>query len=50
VAYNPPKCCHTCDHFGPDGKCYRFHRKPPPGFADEVERCDEWVIELPVPF
>jgi len=43
----PPKCCHTCEHYGTDGLCVEFFQEPPAEFAAEVDVCDKWESELP---
>lgn len=46
-AAGPPKCCHTCDHFGGRGECMVFDMTPPAEFAATVDQCDKWEEELP---
>jgi hypothetical protein len=43
----PPKCCHTCEHYGVDGLCVEFFMKPPAEFANAVELCPSWEAECP---
>jgi hypothetical protein len=43
----PPKCCHTCEHYGVDGLCVVFFMKPPADFAATVGECTDWEMELP---
>ena len=43
----PPKCCHTCEHFGVDGLCVEFFMTPPEDFASTVDGCDKWEREVP---
>jgi hypothetical protein len=43
----PPKCCHTCEHYGVDGLCVEFFMTPPEEFAATVDGCDKWELELP---
>jgi hypothetical protein len=43
----PPKCCHTCEHYGVDGLCVEFFMTPPEDFAATVDGCDKWELELP---
>jgi hypothetical protein len=49
----PPKCCHTCDHYGqakyndPPGHCREFNMEPPEEFAATVDACASWTQELP---
>ena len=43
----PPKCCHTCEHYGVDGLCVEFFMKPPADFADAVDLCPSWELECP---
>ena len=44
----PPKCCHTCEHYGADGLCVEFFMTPPPEFAGQVDACDKWEAECPI--
>ena len=43
----PPRCCHTCDHFGGDGRCLLFGMIPPAEFVNSAGQCDRWEQELP---
>ena len=43
----PPKCCHTCDHFDQSGHCLAFDMTPPEDFASTVDACERWLMELP---
>jgi hypothetical protein len=43
----PPKCCHTCEHYGVDGLCVEFFMRPPDDFAATPDACDQWIVELP---
>jgi hypothetical protein len=43
----PPRCCHTCDHFSADGKCFVFGIHPPMEFVNSQGQCDKWDQELP---
>lgn len=43
----PPKCCHTCEHYGVDGLCVVFFMTPPADFAATVGECADWELELP---
>ena len=43
----PPKCCHTCEHYGNDGLCVAFFMEPPEDFAATVNLCPEWEVECP---
>jgi hypothetical protein len=47
VKAGPPKCCHTCEHYGNDGLCTEFFMEPPAEFAAEVDACPKWEWELP---
>jgi hypothetical protein len=47
LAAGPPKCCHTCDFYGLDGKCVEFGIEPPIEFTAQSDQCDRWVQELP---
>lgn len=43
----PPRVCHTCDHYRPDGVCAEFNEAPPPEFASEPGGCALWELEIP---
>jgi hypothetical protein len=43
----PPKCCHTCEHYGVDGLCVEFFMTPPEDFAATMDGCDKWERECP---
>lgn len=43
----PPKCCHTCEHYGVDGLCVKFFMTPPEEFAASMDGCDKWERECP---
>lgn len=43
----PPRCCHTCEHYGVDGLCVEFFMKPPENFAATLDACDKWECEVP---
>ena len=43
----PPRVCHTCDHYSKEGKCMEFDSVPPLEFASEPGGCALWVWELP---
>ena len=47
LAAGPPRCCHTCEHYGVDGLCVEFFMKPPPEFAEAVGECPQWMQEVP---
>ena len=47
VKAGPPKCCHTCDEYSPDGKCFKFDMRPPDEFAATPDACDQWIDEIP---
>jgi len=42
-----PQCCHTCDHYNLSGHCLKFDMRPPDDFAAQLERCSDWMKELP---
>ena len=42
----PPKCCHTCEHYGVDGLCTEFFMRPPDDFAGTPDACDKWEREV----
>lgn len=43
----PPQCCHTCDHYGGDGRCFIFKMEPPIEFVNSAGNCDSWSWEVP---
>lgn len=43
----PPRCCHTCEHYGTDGLCVEFFMKPPKEFTDTVGECPKWERAIP---
>ncbi len=43
----PPKCCHTCEHYGVDGLCTEFFMTPPEDFASSIDACNKWEREIP---
>jgi len=43
----PPKCCHTCEHYGTDGLCTEFWMEPPAEFAATVDACPKWLEDCP---
>ncbi len=47
LAAGPPRCCHTCEHYGNDGLCTEFFMTPPAEFADTVGECPSWIQEVP---
>ncbi len=46
IKAGPPRCCHTCEHYGTDGLCIEFWMEPPPEFAASVGECDKWQQEV----
>jgi hypothetical protein len=46
VKSGPPKCCHTCEHYGTDGLCIEFWTQPPEDFAATPDGCDKWQQEV----
>jgi hypothetical protein len=46
IKAGPPRCCHTCEHYGTDGLCIEFWMQPPPEFAASVGECDKWQQEV----
>ena len=46
IKQGPPKCCHTCEHYGTDGLCIEFWMEPPEEFASTLNTCDKWVPEV----
>jgi hypothetical protein len=43
----PPRVCHTCDHYTEHGLCAEFNAEPPPEFANEPGGCALWIWEVP---
>ena len=43
----PPRVCHTCDHYTERGMCAEFNAEPPAEFASEPGGCALWVEEIP---
>lgn len=43
----PPKCCHTCEHYGVDGLCVFHFQEPPEAFAATAGECNDWKQETP---
>jgi hypothetical protein len=48
LAAGPPRCCHTCEHYGVDGLCVEFFMQPPAEFAATVGECNKWEAECPL--
>ena len=48
LAAGPPRCCHTCEHYGVDGLCVEFFMQPPAEFAATVGECAKWESECPI--
>ena len=44
---DPPRVCHTCDHYDKNGKCVEFDSVPPVEFANKPNECDLWIWEVP---
>ena len=42
-----PKCCHTCDNYDNDGKCWQHQTEPPAEFTIMVNACPDWTEEIP---
>jgi len=42
-----PQCCHTCDHYLPNGECRKYNSIPPEDFAMTVDACESWELEVP---
>jgi len=47
INVEPPRVCHTCDHYSKDGRCAEFDDEPPADFASEPGGCSLWEWELP---
>jgi len=43
----PPRVCHTCDHYSEQGVCEKFDSEPPADFASEPGGCALWSEEIP---
>lgn len=43
----PPKVCHTCDHYQQNGLCREFGETVPEAFAAAPDVCQLWEEELP---
>lgn len=43
----PPRCCHTCDFYEPDGHCRKHKQRPPDDFAATPDACPDWTREVP---
>ena len=43
----PPRVCHTCDHYSKEGRCAEFDDEPPADFASEPGGCSLWEWEVP---
>lgn len=43
----PPPCCHNCDHYSADGRCFAFSMEPPAEFVNSYGKCEKWEQELP---
>ncbi len=46
IKAGPPRCCHTCEHYGTDGLCIEFWMQPPEDFASTVNECTKWQQEV----
>ena len=44
---DPPKVCHMCDHYTPQGICAEFDAEPPQAFASEPGACSFWSEGVP---
>ena len=40
-------CCHTCLHYGDDGKCMKWQTEPPEEFAATPGQCDDYGLLIP---
>lgn len=43
----PPPCCHNCDHYSGEGRCFIFKIEPPIEFVNSYGKCDQWSQEIP---
>lgn len=43
----PPKCCHTCEHYSEDGLCTLFNMEPPEEFAATHGQCGDFSFDIP---
>ena len=46
-ALGPPKCCHTCEHYMQDGRCYIYDVEPPAEFIQTTDKCNRWLCGIP---
>ena len=47
AAAGPPRCCHTCDRYLPNGDCAIADSPPPVDFAAAVGVCPDWAALIP---
>lgn len=47
LAAEPPRVCHTCDHYTEQGVCAEYNDTPPMEFANEPGGCALWELEIP---
>lgn len=46
-----PRCCWTCQHFDEEAAhCAKYRMDVPKDFADQEERCADWIDRDGVPF
>lgn len=43
----PPRCCHTCIDYVPDGYCRHYQMNPPEEFTQQIDQCPDWEREVP---
>lgn len=47
IVNNPPKCCHSCGHYGEDGICQKYNMEPPQDFAATPDACQDHIPMVP---
>ena len=47
VSAGPPQCCHTCDHYSGEGRCFTFNMVPPAEFVNSFGQCEKYERMIP---
>jgi hypothetical protein len=47
IKKGPPRYCHTCDHYTPNGFCDIAGQEPPEEFARTPDACDDYFELIP---
>lgn len=47
VSAGPPECCHTCDHYSGEGRCFVFNMMVPAEFVNSFGQCEKYEQEIP---